>query len=204
MSLAREVINLVREIREINESSLGRVYQHFNSGEPVAIISASRGELPPEEMNNLERNILHRKIDMDNEKDKRLYKEWLARFNTNNNKSLQQAIRSGGFGFVPVLGGYEETQSDGSVVSVTEKSNIVFSSPDREEELRELAIKLGGKFGQDSIFFLQTDRQSFWIYTRDFNGHNVGDTEPCGKFHPKQIGAYFTKVGKKNFSFSDE
>lgn len=157
----------------INEASLSRFWQHFSNGEPIAIISAERGELSKSE-------------------------------NDKNTNSLRRYINSAKFGFSKALGGYSEIDDiTGEKKNIDgEKSSIVYSSPEREAELLNFAIGMGKKFNQDSILFIDTEGNAWWYSTRaDSSVGPIGSKTPVGKFHPKQIGNYYSKIGKKNFSF---
>jgi peptidoglycan hydrolase-like protein with peptidoglycan-binding domain len=119
-------------------------------------------------------------------------------------KALRTLVLGSKFGFNKVIGGYSEKQEDGTVVNIDdEHSTIIYAKPEREAELRKLAIALGKKYEQDSVLFVGSDRKAVWIFTRpdNFMQKPVGSTMELGDFHPKQIGVYFTKIGKKNFSF---
>lgn len=172
---------MVRESRAIlegdedmlTEASLGRLVQHFNDGDCIAIVSAFRGERTKAE-------------------------------NMKMTKALRTFVLGSKFGFNKVIGGYSEQQDDGSLVNIDdEHSTIIYAKPEREAELRKLAIALGKKYEQDSVLFVGSDRKAVWIFTRpdNFMKKPVGSTMELGDFHPRQIGVYFTKIGKKNFSF---
>lgn len=157
----------------LTEASLGRLVQHFQDGDCIAIVSAFRGERDKAENMKL-------------------------------TKQLRTLVLGAGFGFNKAIGGYSEKMDDGSVVNVDdEHSTIIYASPDRENELRKFVTSLGKKYEQDSVLFVGNDRKATWIFTRpdNFMDKPVGSTMELGDFHPKQIGVYFTKIGKKNFSF---
>lgn len=157
----------------LTEASLGRLVQHFNDGDCIAIVSAFRGERTKAE-------------------------------NMKMTKALRTLVLGSKFGFNKVIGGYSEKQEDGTVVNIDdEHSTIIYAKPEREAELRKLAVALGKKYEQDSVLFVGSDRKAMWIFTRpdNFMQKPVGSTMELGDFHPKQIGVYFTKIGKKNFSF---
>lgn len=155
------------------EASMGRLYQHFKDGDCIAIVSAFRGERSKSENMKL----------------------------TN---ELRVLTLGAGFGYNKVIGGYSEKRADGSVVNIdNEHSTIIYAPPEKEKELKNFVVALGKKYKQDSVLFIGNDRMARWIFTRPDNFMNkpVGSTMELGEFHPKQIGMYFTKIGKKHFSF---
>ena len=169
----KENKDFLNEWMELTEASLGRLVQHFQNGDCIAIVSAFRGERSKAENMKL-------------------------------TKQLRTLVLGAGFGFNKVIGGYSEKLDDGTVVNIDdEHSTIIYATPERENELRKFVISLGKKYNQDSVLFVGNDRKATWIFTRPDNFMNkpVGSTMELGDFHPKQIGVYFTKIGKKNFSF---
>jgi len=187
MKTLRKYIDSVNEsLNEnfsLNEASLGRLVKHLDSKEPIAIISACRSDWD-------------RKHPKEN-----------AKINKAKTAELRSFILGMGFGFNKAIGGYTEVTADGQKVEVKdEMSCIVYATPDREKELRTFAIGMGKKFKQDSILFISCDGKAEWIFTRpdNFMGKPVASSQPLGDFHPKQLDKYFTKIGKKNFSFAVE
>lgn len=165
------------ERSSLTEASLGRLNQHFEQGDAIAIISAEKDE---------------------NDK----------ATNSKNTNELRKIVLGYKFGFNKALGGYVEVSPDGNKKEVVgEKSTIIYASPDREKELEILAKKLGKKFNQNSILFVDAKKNAKWIYTTDVKDpegkivNKAGEIEPLGRFVPKQLGDYFTKIGKKNFTF---
>ncbi len=165
------------------EASLGRLRQHLEAGEPIAIISACRGDW-------------NRKDPKEN-----------AKINKAKTNELRSFILGMGFGFNKAIGGYTEVDSEGNKVEIKdEMSCIVYATPDREKELRTFAIGMGKRFKQDSILFVDTNGDAEWIFTRkdNFMGKPVASSYKLGEFHYTQLDKYFTKIGKKNFSFAVE
>ena len=165
--------NIIFENEIISEASMGRLYQHFKDGDCIAIVSAFRGERSKSENMKL-------------------------------TKELRVMTLGAGFGYNKVIGGYSEKLDDGTVVNIDdEHSTVIYAKPEREKELRRFVESLGKKYKQDSVLFIGSDRKAKWIFTRPDNFMNkpVGSTLELGEFHPRQIGMYFTKIGKKHFSF---
>lgn len=167
----------------VYEASLGRLRQHKENGEPIAIISACRSDW-------------NRKDPKEN-----------AKINKAKTNELRSFILGAGFGFNKAIGGYTEIDAEGNKIEIKdEMSCIVYATPEREKELRTFAIGMGKRFKQDSILFVGTDGKAAWIFTRpdNYKGMPVASSFPLGKFNYEQIGKYFTKIGKRNFSFAVE
>ena len=159
----------------INEASLGRFWQHYTKGEPIAIVSAER-------------------------QDKNVTKEE----NKDNTDLLRKFVFDAKFGYVKCKGGYTETRADGSEEHVdNENSTIIYCTKEREKELFKFAFYLGERFKQDSILFIDSDGNAAWHYTQHSTKHPKGSVERLGEFHPVQIGKYYSKIGKKHFTFSE-
>lgn len=177
----------------LNETSFSRVVgKHFDSG--FIAISADRS--------------------CEAEKGKPCSEEEVSRQekkNKQNEESIKKDIRSSGYGFIPVLGGYKEKVIDpetGEEKLVDnpnpEKSFIIpFSKgysykPGEEnnfEDFKKLGIKLARKYNQDSFLLKppnQLDKKAYWINQQGdveetFSGKtNVGDL----------MKPFFTKIKK--------
>ena len=157
----------------LTEASVKRLQKHLEMGEPVAIVSAYRSDYDDNKMRN---------ATMCNKK-------------TN---ELRSIVLSNKFGFNRGVGGFVEHLKDGSTREVKdERSTIIFAKPEREQELKKLAIALGKRFEQESILFVDAKGKACWIDTKN----SVGKETPLGAFHPERVGDYFTKIKKQYFSF---
>lgn len=177
----------------LHEASLSRFYQHFagtlemggnEAPKAIAILTASRASLSKAENNK--RNAELRK---------------LIKMATYNVKDGEERI-----GFFKVIGTYAETQTDGTSKRVKEDSTVVVAPANQAQKLKKMAMVLGAKFDQDSIFFAENG-QAMLIYTRDVTDEsgNVefkkGHITRLGAFHPQQLGMAFTKIKGKTFAF---
>lgn len=177
----------------LHEASLSRFYQHFagtlemggnEAPKTIAILTASRASLSKAENNK--RNAELRK---------------LIKMATYNVKEGEERI-----GFFKVIGTYAETQADGTTKRVKEDSTVVVAPANQAQKLKKMAMVLGAKFDQDSIFFAENG-QAMLIYTRDVmdEAGNVefkkGHITRLGAFHPQQLGMAFTKIKGKTFAF---
>lgn len=173
----------------LTEASLGRFYQHlsgFKDGEQkvIAILTASRASATKAE--NKANNAMLRKY---------------IKMATYGGATPEEKI-----GFIKVEGHYMETQPDGTSKPVKEDSTVIIAPRSKAETVKKLAMSLGAKFNQDSIFYAK-DGNGMLIYTRDIkneNGeidHHKGDVIPLGQFRPQELGLAFTKIRGKTFAF---
>lgn len=157
----------------VNEASLGRLYQHLGNSVMV-FISADRSE---------------------NDRGT----------NKANFKELQKWVRLANFGFNKIKGGYVEKDTNtGELRNVDDENSLcVYGSVDREDELLTLGMRLGKKFKQDSILFVDSDGVAYIIYTIKDNSAGVplGKKVKVGKFSTNTLSQYYSKIGKKTFSF---
>ena len=160
----------------LDEASLGRFIQHMDNGDPFAIISACRYGMSMGQKKSV-------------------------------TDKLRSEVLSAGFGFHKCVGGYVETQENGETREITDElSSIVYGTKETEKKLRTFAFELGIKYKQDSILWCGSDGKAMWRYTnnsQDFKGNFMrrGDYMPLGDFVPTRIGDYFSKIGKKHFTF---
>lgn len=177
MSIAKKLTESLK--CQFNEATLGRLVQHVQNGDCLAFVSAERDDVEKE-------------VNVENTKALRNYASNLAR-------SLK-------LGYFKAKGGYVELKDDGSKKNVDgENSIIIFAPSDQFEIVKEFAISMGIKFKQDSVMLVDPTGIAKWIATRPDSsvGSQVGKSEKIvGKFNAKQIGLYYSKVGKKAFSFA--
>lgn len=173
-SICAKIMTMYTFKEYLTEASLGRLWQHFKSGSPMVIISADRSE--------------------------RTKGENKACF-----EKLKQNIRLAKFGYVKLKGGYTETDSEGITHDVeAENSCVIFGTPETEKRLFALGLRLGKAYKQECFLWVGVDNVAYWIYTTNDDVRNIkiGQKIKLGKFHTKKIGQYFTKIGKKQFSFT--
>ena len=109
-------------------------------------------------------------------------------------KSLEIDIKKGDFGFSKVKGSYIETKEDGSKVTVSENTFMVFFKPDRLEFAQLFFEKLRKKYDQEA-YLLVKDKIAYYC---------DGKTEfKLGKFSLNSAAECFTKL-KNNRSFTFE
>lgn len=155
----------------MTELGLSRFWQNRNNNEPILIISAERSNKTKEE-------------------------------NIKDTLELRRSIIASGFGYIKIRGGYVETLKDGSKIDVDdEHSCIVYSDKNDEQILLKLGMILGKRYNQESILFIDTEQNAKWIYTTNFDEHKIGDIKPLGKFHYEKFGNYYSRIGKKQFSY---
>lgn len=99
-------------------------------------------------------------------------------------EELKADVRSKGFGYIELKGGYVETdETMGIEVEVTEDSVLIPKIPKDE------AIELGQKYGQESILFKDSKSMAYILTS----GSNLGKTDM----------EFVFGAGKQNFSVDD-
>ena len=163
---------------DINEASLGRIYQHVVSNPKMknwGVVTASRGELTPAE-------------------------------NKQRNKELENDLRKLGYGFVHVDGMWQECRKpdteykdcpDDMKVPTEEKSLFI---PNISQEHIQA---LGKKYQQDSVLFADEKTKAKGEAT--FIDSKSGEAFNIGKFAPGKVAQGYSKMkGGKVFTFEPE
>lgn len=147
-----------------------------------------------------------------------------AYWNQMMSRELCNDLRKAGIGFVPVYGGFREGDTE-----VVEASYILLPmNHDRKEvdfeKVRDTAIELGIKYGQDSVAICPPNEAPYFYVTRDYTDdtgdHKVGDEQRWFKQGMKLndvTKTFFTSLNKvhehptdgrgatvKRFSYVDE
>ena len=158
----------------LNEISLSRVASHVKD-RPFALLTAFRF------------------------KDKQTGELISLQTNRSNNAKLENDIRSAGFGFVKMLGRYEEDYGD-KKVKVTEDSFMVIgrdSSPAQVGAVKGFAKRMGQKFGQDCVLFKDPNRNdAVLIGTRADAWPGMNVVAPVGNFSPMRLNGIYTELVK--------
>lgn len=168
--------NIEESSANLAEASVARLNQHLERGDVVAIVSACRSDRPDSKNKALTNDLRRRVLGMH-------------------------------FGYNKAVGGYTETLENGKQSDkVEETSTVIYASPDRKKELFKLAFDLGVDYDQECILFVNENKDAEWVFTNPSkeSGYSRGDRIKLGTFHPVQIGQYFTKIGKRSFSFTVE
>jgi hypothetical protein len=163
---------------DLNEASLGRIYQHVVSNPKMknwGVVTASRGELTPAE-------------------------------NKQRNKELEADLRKMGYGFVHVDGMWQECRKpdteykdcpDDMKVPTQEKS--LFIPNISKEDVQSL----GKKYQQDSVLFADEETKAKGEAT--FIDSKSGEAFNIGKFAPGKVAQGYSKMkGGKVFTFEPE
>lgn len=186
---------LIKNAQNINEASLGRLYQHLGK-DCLLFISADRvadttgmSEEEAQKIKEVQKEI--------NNKNYLKLKTYVKLASKAKNK-----IHNGNcFGYNRVLGGYKEETGE---MTVGERALVVYASPEYQEDLKKLGISLGKKFKQDSVMFVYPNEKAVWIGTReDSSVGGIGKEKPLGKFTTQNIDIYFTRIGHKEFKFTE-
>lgn len=160
---------------DLNEASLGRIYQHVVSNPKMkkwGVVTASRGELTSAE-------------------------------NKQRNKDLEKELRELGYGFVHVDGMWQECRKpdteykdcpDDMKVPTEEKSLFIPNIS------KEDVIALGNKYQQDSVLFADEETKAKGEAT--FIDSKSGESFNIGKFSPGKIAQGYSKLkGGQVFTF---
>jgi hypothetical protein len=163
---------------DINEASLGRIYQHVVSNPKMknwGVVTASRGELTPAE-------------------------------NKQRNKELENDLRKLGYGFVHVDGMWQECRKpdteykdcpDDMKVPTEEKSLFI---PNISQQHIQA---LGKKYQQDSVLFADEKTKANGEAT--FIDSKSGEAFNIGKFAPGKVAQGYSKMkGGKVFTFEPQ
>ena len=165
-------------VMPLSESSLNRMMDHGKTG--MVIISANRSaidsedpklSLRPDFEKYLESVGGYEAIDSD-----ALYDEeqnWLKRRNAKADKALLQDIKSAGYSYSPVYGGYHGTDD---VQDSYEPSYVVYNykrgddNPGDFYDLEQFAVDMCRKFKQDSVYVQEPNSAPKYL---DADGNQV-------------------------------
>lgn len=150
------VVEVERNLMPISESSLNRMLDHGKTG--MVILSACRSAVESTDprldlTDEFEMDMGGRNIDSDALYDE--MEEWLRKRNAVKDKELKDDIRKSGYSFTPVYGGYHGKDD---ATSSYEPSYVVYNykrgddNPGDFYELEQFAIKMCGKYGQESVY----------------------------------------------------
>lgn len=125
--------------------------------------------------------------------------------NPKRNKKLQSDISSAGFGYFPMKGVYVEDFGGENPKKVREDSFFIIS--DKPERLKDFLIKMGKKYEQDSVLFMDNsveDKVAVLIGTSAGSWPGLGVVHNLGKWHPNKIREFYSKLkGNRSFVFED-
>lgn len=123
--------------------------------------------------------------------------------NKKRNQELMSAIRSAGFGYIPVAGHYIENQGSSDERDVIEDSFIIISNKDDQGKLKKFLMKMGVKFNQDSVLYKPaTLDNAILIGTASGRYPGLGVESDVGKFHPQRMGKFYSQLRNgKTFVF---
>ena len=160
---------------ELDEASMGRIYQHIVSNPKTnswAVITASRGENSPAE-------------------------------NAKRNKDLENDLRKMGLGFVHADGMWRECKNQSieykncpEELKVPSEEKVLFIPNIPKDK----AVELGKKYQQDSVLYADEETKAKGEAT--FIDSKSGEEFNIGKFTPGKVAQGYTKMkGDKVFTF---
>ena len=123
--------------------------------------------------------------------------------NVSNNKKLAQSLRSAGYGYVFVDGGWKETQDDGSVLDVQEDSILVIGQQNDQNKLYNLLLKKAKEYNQDGFLFKPEGSISIFIVDKFGKSTEISSSFRLDRF---EYGYTQLRGGGKGrvFSFHEE
>lgn len=123
--------------------------------------------------------------------------------NVSNNKKLAESLRSAGYGYVFVDGGWKETQNDGSVIDVKEDSILVIGRPNDNGKLRALLLSKAKEYNQDGFLFKPEGSTKIFIVDKSGRETQISNSFRLDRF---EYGYTQLRGGGKGrvFSFHEE
>lgn len=125
--------------------------------------------------------------------------------NEKNFKDLLKWVRIANFGYNEIKCRYViKDEAAGEMKSVdNENSLCIYGSVDRGKELLTLGKRLGKRFNQDFLMFVDADNMAYLICIGENNADYgpVGTKEELGEFATDTFMQYYSGIGKKEFSF---
>lgn len=175
-------------------SSLSKIWQYATQNQfPTGIITAFRG---PRQIPELKDKI------------RALQPRYTKNQNLKRNLDLKQDLESYNLRIISTHGVFLEGQGTPNPVEVAEDSFFVCGVSMSFDQLKEILTILGTKYNQDSILVIDPSTQiAVEVGTQNTNeeGDPVepgkGTEIPRGKFHPNQIGPFYSKWKHKPFEF---
>ena len=126
----------------------------------------------------------------------------------NKNEELKQELMNSPYEVITIQGGYPETQPDGRVSDVKERSFFVvnYSNYDKNKTkaFEDFMFDLCDKYNQDSIF-IKTNNIPAGLYDKDRKPINFGygDMINMNKFNSDPNQQYYSRVNGSKFSFEE-
>jgi hypothetical protein len=165
-------MSYIYEREEITEASLQRVGAHAKD-RPIAMLTAFRGR-------DKDGNIVDLKT------------------NRANNRKLETEIRAAGFGFIKLLGTYEEDDptAEGGKRKVSEDSFLIIgrtAEPNVIGAIKGFAKKAGQRYFQDSIFFKDPRQKTGTIIgTKEGVWPGMNVEADVGEYHPMRLNGIYS------------
>lgn len=141
--------------------------------------------------------------------------EYDLRDNYKRTKQLQGDIKSSGYSYFPVWGGFVETDKDGKKHEVKEKSIVVTNFPrgssepkEDSEELKKLGQKLAKKYDQESFLYKPkgTDSKAHFITQTgkvDFSFNAASPAVASDVYFTNLKKSRFKEKGEKSFAYRE-
>ena len=112
--------------------------------------------------------------------------------NVKNNETLEQMIRSWGYGFIKLKGYSREREDNGEWKDINGEPSFWINGITKSQ-----AMKAGDKFEQDNILYSGPETKGEVVSVDLKTGVDI----ELGKFHPMKIGQYYSRIKGKPFIF---
>jgi hypothetical protein len=119
--------------------------------------------------------------------------------NRKRNQQLANDIRSAGYGFVKVDGGYVQNFGEDTAQDVDEESYFVVGNDKNPNSLKELLSELGEKYNQDSVLYKPVDGDVILIGTNDADFPGYGNESIVSKTEE-----FYSKIKDRKFIFDND
>jgi hypothetical protein len=170
-------------------SSINTLWGHAKAnGYPIAIITAFRGYMT---------------------KRKKRFPRYSYAENLRRNEKLKEKLQELPVSFVPVQGSFIEGYNTPRAHRVEERAFFVIGNLMPESEFKKAMMDLAHTFNQDAIAYKPANEDIIYgVGTQDYDeeGYSVkpgyGIEEAYGRFHPSQIGDFYSKLKGHPFTFT--
>lgn len=122
--------------------------------------------------------------------------------NNKRNKKLESDLRSAGYGYSKMKGAYVEDYGTDDAKDVSEASFFVIGNSPDDKEMKDVIVKLGKKYEQDSVFFKPVGKDNgMLIGTNNSDFPGMGKEIDVGKWKPNKAGEFYSKMKGRSFVF---
>lgn len=181
--------------KKLEESSLSRIFHHCDNG--FFTISAFRGKISKDSSGNL---VYYETPDMKDLTE--LSEKEREAVNLKNTSLLKQDLTSRKLGYIPLIGGFYETDpTTGEKYKVEELSFFIPYQKEAytPEEFKKIALTLAKKYYQDGVIIALPDENGkveVTEYDHAENSWNYSVTYNLGEFTIDKMAEYYSRLKK--------